>query len=231
MPAHTLSAAPTYRIETAGEEWRVALAGRWTLGEASVEASARKLSRDMSKATSVAIDIAGVEALDTAGAWLIDRCRSEVERRGGAARIQHPRTEHAILIKEAHWRDFGGRTRARGVGLINILADIGHTLAISMKDVSSGLAYFGEVLAALFRLMLHPRRFRFVSLIYHIENFALRSLPIIALINFLVGGIVGQQGIFQLQQFGASTFAVDLIGILVLRELAVLLTSIMVAGR
>jgi phospholipid/cholesterol/gamma-HCH transport system permease protein len=63
------------------------------------------------------------------------------------------------------------------------------------------------------------------------ENFAFRSVPIIALINFLVGCIVAQQAILQLNRFGAATFAVDLIGILVLRELAVLLTSIMVAGR
>jgi phospholipid/cholesterol/gamma-HCH transport system permease protein len=67
--------------------------------------------------------------------------------------------------------------------------------------------------------------------VFHLDTFGLRALPIIGLINFLVGCIVAQQGIFQLQRFGAATFAVDLIGILVLRELAVLLTSIMVAGR
>ena len=78
---------------------------------------------------------------------------------------------------------------------------------------------------------LRPWRFRLTSLVYHLESFALRSLPIIALINFLVGCIVAQQGIFQLRRFGATAFAVDLIGILVLRELAVLLTSIMIAGR
>ena len=80
-------------------------------------------------------------------------------------------------------------------------------------------------------MLLQPARLRGTSVVAHIENFAFRSLPIIALINFLVGCIVAQQGIFQLQQFGASTFAVDLIGILVLRELAVLLTAIMIAGR
>ncbi len=63
------------------------------------------------------------------------------------------------------------------------------------------------------------------------EEIGLRSAPIIILINFLVGAIVAQQGIYQLQKFGASSYAVDLIGILVLRELGVLLTSIMIAGR
>ena len=63
------------------------------------------------------------------------------------------------------------------------------------------------------------------------ESIALRGTPIIALINFLAGAIIAQQGIFQLRRFGATIFVVDLIGILVLRELGVLLTAIMIAGR
>ena len=61
--------------------------------------------------------------------------------------------------------------------------------------------------------------------------FGLRSVPIIVLINFLVGAIVTQQGIFQLNASAPPTFAVDLVGILGLRELGVLMTSIMIAGR
>jgi phospholipid/cholesterol/gamma-HCH transport system permease protein len=81
------------------------------------------------------------------------------------------------------------------------------------------------------RCISKPRRFRLTSLFVHVEAFGLRSVPIIALINFLVGGIVAQQGVFQLQYFGATTFAVTLVGILILREMGVLLTSIMIAGR
>ncbi len=80
-------------------------------------------------------------------------------------------------------------------------------------------------------VILHPARWRWTSIIFHLEAFALRSAPIILLINFLVGAIVAQQGIFQLARFNATPFAVDLIGLLVLRELGVLLTSIMIAGR
>jgi phospholipid/cholesterol/gamma-HCH transport system permease protein len=85
--------------------------------------------------------------------------------------------------------------------------------------------------ACLLTAARRPARLRPTSVIHHVESFAFRALPIIALINFLVGCIVAQQGVFQLSRFGAAAFAVDLIGILVLRELAVLLTSIMVAGR
>jgi phospholipid/cholesterol/gamma-HCH transport system permease protein len=76
-----------------------------------------------------------------------------------------------------------------------------------------------------------PRRWRITSTLFHLEAFSLRSAPIILMINFFVGAIVAQQGIFQLARFGASSLAVDLLGILTLRELGVLLTAIMVAGR
>ena len=84
---------------------------------------------------------------------------------------------------------------------------------------------------ALVRSIANPARLRFTSIVHHLEMIALRGVPIIVLISFLVGGIVAQQGIFQLQRFGAQTFVVNLVGILILRELGVLLTSIMVAGR
>ena len=80
-------------------------------------------------------------------------------------------------------------------------------------------------------LAVRPSRWRVTSTVFHLEAFGFRSVPIIVLINFLVGAIVAQQGIFQLQRFGATPYAVNLIGILVLRELGVLLTSIMIAGR
>jgi len=79
--------------------------------------------------------------------------------------------------------------------------------------------------------VFNPALMRPTSMVYHLNSFALRAIPIIVTINFLVGCIVEQQGIFQLRRFGAPTYAIDLIGVLVLRELGVLLTSIMIAGR
>ena len=85
--------------------------------------------------------------------------------------------------------------------------------------------------AASLRAILHPSRFRFTSIVFHIDRAGLQAVPIIALISLLIGGIVSQQGVFQLSFFGAEDFVVDLVGILVLRELGVLLTAIMLAGR
>ncbi len=226
-----MSAEPTFEVRTVEGALHVALGGAWKLGEPAIERHAADLASKTAGATRVVLDLADVRAMDTAGAWLIDRCRAGIVARGGDASYRRARQEHAILLKEAAWRTFEAPARVRGSAVINVLADIGEGVSGALRDLASGIGFLGEVVAAVVRLLFHPLRFRFTSFVYHVESFGFRSLPIIALINFLVGCIVAQQGLFQLKRFGASTFAVDLIGILVLRELAVLLTSIMVAGR
>ena len=98
-------------------------------------------------------------------------------------------------------------------------------------NISGGIAFLGELALGVLKVALNPKAMRPTSMVFHLESFSLRAVPVIATINFLVGCIVAQQGIFQLRRFGASDYAIDLVGVLVLRELGVLLTSIMVAGR
>ena len=78
---------------------------------------------------------------------------------------------------------------------------------------------------------MHPRRFRFTSMVHQLDNVGWRAVPIILLITFLIGCIIAQQGIFHFRKFGADIYVVDMVGILVLREIGVLIVSIMVAGR
>jgi phospholipid/cholesterol/gamma-HCH transport system permease protein len=169
--------------------------------------------------------------MDTAGAWLLDRARQTLAERGVKTAVERLRPEYEILLKEAHFRQFDATQPRRGNRIINFLADVGGAMEGIARDVYASVAFLGDVVVAAGGVLRRPRGFRLTSLMFHIEHFALRGAPIIVLINFLVGAIVAQQGLFQLRQFGAQTYAVNLIGILVLRELAVILTSIMVAGR
>jgi phospholipid/cholesterol/gamma-HCH transport system permease protein len=89
----------------------------------------------------------------------------------------------------------------------------------------------GAIFIALARVAAHPRRFRFTSMVHQLDNVGWRGVPIILLITFLVGCIIAQQGIFHFSKFGADIYVVDMVGILVLRELGVLIVTIMVAGR
>ncbi len=89
----------------------------------------------------------------------------------------------------------------------------------------------GALSVALLRVIGRPRSFRFASMVHQLDKVGWRAVPIIVLITFLIGCIIAQQGIFHFRKFGADTYVVDMVGILVLRELGVLIVTIMVAGR
>lgn len=211
---------------------RLALVGDWTLGASRrLENKAQEVVDLARRGDFVTIDLSRVSRLDTAGAWLINRARSTLARSNVGVALEHVRPEYDILLEEAAYRDFAAPARKAIPIVLELLADVGRAIVYSLKEFYRGVAFLGEFVAVLGYIATHPRHFRGTSLVAHMELIGLRSAPIVILINLLVGAIVAQQGIYQLIRFGATTYAVDLIGILVLRELGVLLTSIMIAGR
>ena len=210
----------------------LALHGYWSAASGSaLEQQALDLAKAAGGTQAVDLDLGGITHLDTAGAWVIDRAKFQLEALKLDVNYVHVSETQAILLKEAHYRVFEPPVPAKSLLIVGLLADIGSSVVFAARDLFNGIAFLGELIYAMLLLLRHPRQFRLTSMIFQIERIAFRSVPIVGLINFLVGCIVAQQGIFQLQRFGAAPFAVDLIGILVLRELAVLLTSIMIAGR
>ncbi|HLJ71491.1 MAG TPA: ABC transporter permease, partial [Roseiarcus sp.] len=216
--------APSIISEKNGETVRLALAGGWTVetGRAA-ERQAEDLVGSAAGAKRATIDLSGVEQLDTAGAWLIDRAQAQLTASGAAVVYSLARPEHKILLQEAHYRAFDSAPRPQPHPVLEILSDIGETVSGAGRDLVAGLSFLGRLVAAIAAGIADPRRLRITPLVFHLEAFGFRSVPIIVLINFLVGAIVAQQGIYQLQRFGAVVYAVDLIGILILRELGVLL--------
>jgi phospholipid/cholesterol/gamma-HCH transport system permease protein len=223
---------PTFTSERAGDAVRLSLAGHWTLdAAAAIEAGAKALLAEAGGARRAILNLGGVARLDTAGAWLIDKTRQDLGAKGVDAQLESIRPEFGILLEEAQYRAFKAPQPRRSSYLFNLFADVGESVCAAGRDLLAGVSFLGEVVASIGKSLVQPKHFRGTSLVFHMETFAFRSVPIIALINFLVGAIVAQQGIFQLRRFGASILVVDLVGILILRELGVLLTSIMVAGR
>ena len=223
---------PAFWSEPNGDGLRLTLTGAWTIeGSAELERAGRGLVADATGMREITLDLDQMERLDTACAWVIDRSRDALARTGAQTVYETGRPEFRILLEEAKYAECPPPKSASGNALLNVVADVGETLVGVSANMVRGVSFLGEVVNSIVKALIHPARFRGTSVVFHIESFAFRSLPIIALINFLVGCIVAQQSIFQLQKFGAATFAVDLIGILTLRELAVLLTSIMIAGR
>ena len=210
----------------------LALAGEWIIGAGrELEAAGASLLSSADGAKSVVLDLAALSRMDTAGAWFIDRARDELAASGATVSCRGERPEQDLLLKEAGYHRPEAPTRVPPSHTVSLLSAVGETVYDSGADFIDTVDYLGEVVAMVLRLALRPLRWRWTSMVHHLEMYGLRSVPIIMLINFLVGAIVTQQGIFQLTRFGAASYAVNLVGVLGLRELGVLMTSIMIAGR
>jgi phospholipid/cholesterol/gamma-HCH transport system permease protein len=210
----------------------LALGGTWTVAAGrDLEAAGALLIAPDNKSKRVILDLSGVQRMDTAGAWFIDRARVELTAAGAAITYRGARSAYATLLEEAGYHRPEAPTRVPPPHGIALLSAVGETVVESGVDFIDIVDYLGEIVVMFLRLAPRPWRWRWTSMVHHLEMFGLRSVPIIMLINFLVGAIVTQQGIFQLARFGASSYAVDLVGVLGLRELGVLMTSIMIAGR
>src|SRR5262249_54279860 len=113
------------------------------------------------------------------------------------------------------------------VTITGMLAQIGRSVAGVSETFIGLIDMLGAVLAASARVFVNPRGFRLTSTVHHLEQVCWRAVLII----LLIGCIISQQGIFHFRRFGADIFVVDMLGVLVLREIGVLLVAIMVAGR
>ena len=111
------------------------------------------------------------------------------------------------------------------------MAHIGVAVEDIARETIHLIGFFGLVVSTLFRTVRQPSRLRVTSLIYHMEQVGLNALPIVGLISFLIGVVLAFQGSSQLQRFGAEIFVVNLVAVSILRELGILLTSIVIAGR
>lgn len=227
--------APQVALETREDGACAVITGDWIAAQApAVEQQGAVLGKALAEAGGNrinSIDLSQIRSLDTVGAWVLDRARIESKGAETHAPFINARSEHQLLLDKVSYHDLDVQQYPGHSQLIDLLANIGKGVIDFGKQIGSGTSFFGEIVAGLARLTIHPWRFRVPAFVNQLEQTGLRSVPIIMLISFLVGCIVAQQGIFQMQRFGASLFVVDLTGILVLRELGVLLTSIMIAGR
>jgi phospholipid/cholesterol/gamma-HCH transport system permease protein len=180
----------------------------------------------------VLLDLAGVEQIDTAGAWLITRLQRGLRARQVDVSVEGASTNAQRLLDALDPEEREIPPPPPQIGAAHELVEgIGKAMYLSWKDLRSGLNILGGVTRGFGRALRQPSRFRFTSIVSHVDRMGLRAVPIIALMSLLIGAIIAQQGAFQLRAFGASIFVVDLVGILVLREIGVLLTAIMIAGR
>ena len=223
---------PTLEKIDKGDQLALCAAGAWTATSASalekLVADAEKLARTRAN---ISIDVSDVSKLDTFGAWLIERLRRALAAGGQDIKIAGLSDNYASLVDEVRKVKPQPATGRGSNGIIVALDGIGRNVYGIGETLLSLVDMIGAVIAAWFRVWLHPSRFRLTSMVHHMQQVCWNAVPIIVLITFLIGCIVAQQGIFHFRRFGADVIVVDMLGILVLRELGVLLVAIMVAGR
>jgi phospholipid/cholesterol/gamma-HCH transport system permease protein len=222
-------------LTAAAEGDKVALAatGTWTAARAAeLEDIVDTTARRYNAARNVDIDLAKLERLDTFGAWLIERLKRSFVLSGSTARIvglseaDRALMEELRLVNQTPAQKDAAPNRALGaldtVG--RAVAEIGWSLVLIAN-------LLGALTAAALRTIGHPARLRFTSIVHHLERVGWRAVPIILLSTFVIGAILAQQGIFRFRSFGADIYVVDMVSVLVLREVGVLIVCVMVAGR
>jgi phospholipid/cholesterol/gamma-HCH transport system permease protein len=227
-----LSGDPTLEQISQGEGLALCAAGPWTARFAPVlERMISDAEKLHGSRPSVSIDVSKVSKLDTFGAWLIERLRRSLSQNGTEAKIAGLSADYSRLIDELRRVKEAPDAETTPVTITGMLDQIGRAVA-GVGDTLIGLLdMLGAVLAAACRVLIRPRSFRLTSTVHHLEQVCWRAVPIVVLITFLIGCIISQQGIFHFRRFGADIFVVDMLGVLVLREIGVLLVAIMVAGR
>lgn len=180
----------------------------------------------------IIFDLSAIEGMDSAGAMLLWQY---YERFGGQARgndfegvadhiesllaaVGVVHTEH--MPRPQRYNPFYARLILLGKSTMDVA-----------EDTLSFLSFLGMITLTLWRSTLQPWRLRFTAITFHMEEVGLKALPIIGLLSFLIGVVISYQGAQQLQQFGADLYVIDLLGISVLREIGVLMTAIIMAGR
>ena len=173
------------------------------------------------------VDLSGVERIDTVGAWLVHRIVRDTKARVTGASDDTRRLIEAVgrgeCVMDVRPEPVSAGTR--------LLGEIGDATITAGRTLYGLLGFFGAMCIALFNVIREPRRFRLNAVVQRFEVVGITAFGIIGLMSFLIGLVIAQQGAVQLQQFGFESFTINLVGRITFRELGVLMTAIMIAGR
>jgi len=233
-PAVAPASPGTIRLEPSGPDGLMLwLQGR--LDSHTTGAAWRQLAAALDQKTprSLILEASGLEYLDGSGAALFLEARRRVEQAGGALEIRglHPELKPFLdLFADAAPRAAAGgiRTKRRRSSQV---ADIGRLALHVCHDFEVQVSFLGEMLLESFKILRHPRRFRWHDALLIAEAAGANALPIIALLGFLIGLIMAFQSAIPLKRFAAEIFVADLVAISVVKELGPLMTAIILAGR
>jgi len=210
----------------------LALSGRWTArGIGTIEPQIEAV-RAFSNAEVVA-DGSGIGALDTAGAWVLQKLLLRLHSEGINVTVQGLRPEFSKLLGVVAQQvdELAGNPAPVAKPPPGLLEKVGRSVYEFFQQTLALLSFVGETAVAFAGSLTHPARFRWRPILFNIRTAGFDALPIVGLLSFLLGIVVAYQGADQLKQYGANIFVADLVGLSMLREFAPLMTAIIIAGR
>ncbi|CAO3451326.1 ABC transporter, permease protein (cluster 9, phospholipid) [Azospirillum argentinense] len=212
-------------------EWRLTALGHWDL-KAAGGLSGTLDGFALDGGGAVSLDLSRLDAMDTVGAYLLSALSDRLTAAGHGVDLAAIRPEHAALFDAV--REVGPPPVERAQThrpILDMLERTGRTAVDGLREGRDLLSFLGLIAITFGRLIVNPRRLRFRSVMFHIEQTGLNALPILGLLSFLIGVVLAFQGADQLRRFGAELFVVNLLGVSILREIGILMTAIIVAGR
>jgi len=207
--------------------------GDWTIDTLRDAVEMLEQFSRASRNVSIQWDLSHVGRTDSAGIMLFIHCYDLLKANNCSIEVIEAKSEHKKmyrLLRKYAPGDSGAGT-AFFSRFMKPLSNIGKSSVAFMLDMTTFLAFVGENFVNLLYSLLHPHSIRFCAIVKNIEEAGVRAMPIVALTSFLIGVVIAYQGAVQLEKFGANIFIVDMIGLSITRELAPLITAIVVAGR
>jgi phospholipid/cholesterol/gamma-HCH transport system permease protein len=218
--------AAAFKIEDGGGGKRALLTGDWTATQLGLTPD--RLVTELGGAKDVTLDLTGIGRCDTSGAWSV--LRATGEKADSDKIVATPELKKLLDMVQKATEAEPTPAPARHT-LTAFFERIGRGVVDIGVNVFDTMVFNGHLLVAIGRMIANPRRIRWAAVFSLAERAGLDAIPIVAITTFFIGAVVGLLGANLLSQFGAQVFAVELIGIAVLREFNVLITALLLAGR
>lgn len=214
----------TYDAQTA----TVHCQGPWTL--AGIGKLLGQFHQIQRSETPITIDGSGIETLDSAGAWMLEKCQAHIAALGAGSQLDNFTQKHQHLIDVLRGEQ-AEKLQPPCPRKKNIFYKLGQFAVEKCHESILLLGFFGEIAVTLLRAIGPRKHFQWRALINTIDKSGYRALPIIALLSFLIGVVLTYQMGLQLKAYGANIYIVNVTGMAILREFAPLITAIILAGR
>ena len=209
------------------------LTGNWTTASlALLEDEVRHIVAAASSITSpLKIDASEIESIDTNGAWLLSQFVQAFEQHGVAIQRIGLNDEHLSLFGHIYRVQPSLQTPRQLMGLSIFAERLGQTVLDGIQNGLGFVSFLGLTIVKMLWALTQPRRFRFTSFVHHLGRTGIDSLPIVAMLAFLIGVVLAYMSGEQLKNFGVESYTVDLVAASILREMGILITAIIIAGR